>query len=377
VAKLVSPRNNGTGKSPSGFFAHTHLIVQEKQLNSMTVSAPHRKSNKPAWLPIIAKYQRSSLSTSLWQIANSFIPYMVLWGLMYISLQYSYWLTLALSVLAAGFLMRIFVIQHDCGHTSFFKSRRLNDTMGFICGVLTMTPYEYWRTGHAMHHATSGDLDNRGFGDVQTMTVKEYVAATPVDRLKYRLYRNPFIMFGFGPLYVFMINQRTPLALRTATTRKGAKSIIYTDLALLAMVVGLSLLMGVKNYLLIQLPVALIGSTIGVWLFYVQHNFEDTYWRAHPEWDYTQAALAGSSYYKLPRILQWFTGNIGLHHIHHLSPRIPNYLLEKCHNENAEFQAVPTLTLGTSLKILTSRLALWDEVQNKMISFKQAHETYL
>jgi acyl-lipid omega-6 desaturase (Delta-12 desaturase) len=346
-------------------------------LNSTAVATPLSKPKKPAWTAVVAKYQAPSLSISLWQVANSFIPYVVLWVLMYISLRYSYWITLALSVVAGGFLMRIFIIQHDCGHTSFFKSRKLNDLMGFICGVLTMTPYEYWRTGHAMHHATSGDLDKRGFGDVQTMTVKEYVAASRWGRLQYRIYRNPFVMFGFGPLYVFMINQRTPFAISTATTKKAARSLIQTDLALMALVVVMSLLIGFQNYVLIYLPVALFASTLGVFLFYVQHNFEDTYWRYHPDWDYTQAALEGSSYYKMPRIMQWFTGNIGLHHIHHLSPRIPNYLLEKCHNENPDFQNVPTLTVRSSLKILLSRVALWDDEQQKLISFKQAHELYL
>jgi acyl-lipid omega-6 desaturase (Delta-12 desaturase) len=350
---------------------------KESQLNSTAVASPAQRSKKPAWTAVVAKYQSPRLSISLWQMANSFLPYIALWVLMYISLRYSYWITLALSIPAAGFLMRIFIIQHDCGHTSFFKSRKLNDFTGFVCGVLTMTPYEYWRTGHAMHHATSGDLDNRGWGDVQTMTVKEYVAASRWGRLKYRIYRNPFVMFGFGPLYVFMINQRTPFAIRTATTKKAARSLIQTDLALIALIVVMSLLIGFQNYMMIYLPVSLFASTLGVFLFYVQHNFEDTYWRYHPEWDYTRAALEGSSYYKMPRMMQWFTGNIGLHHIHHLSPRIPNYLLEKCHKENPDFQNVPTLTVRSSIKILLSRVALWDDEQRKLITFKQAHELYL
>ncbi len=341
------------------------------------VPANARKSGKPAWVQVVARYQTPSISASVWQVINSFGPYFLLWGLMYLSLQYSYWITLALSVLAGGFLMRIFVIQHDCGHTSFFKNNKWNDRIGFICGVLTFTPYEYWRTGHAIHHATSGDLDNRGWGDVETMTVKEYIGRSPRRRLGYRLYRNPFVMFGIGPVYMFVINQRSPFAIKTATTKKGARGLIYTDLAILAFAIGMSLLMGFKNYLLIQVPIAIFASTLGVWLFYVQHQFEDTYWRYHPEWDFTEAALHGSSYYKLPRIFQWFSGNIGLHHIHHLSPRIPNYLLEKCHNENPEFQSVPTLTLRSSLKVLVSRLALWDEEQDRLISFKEAHELYL
>jgi len=352
---------------------------QEKQLSTATAPAPTatpRKSGKPAWTQVVARYQTPNM-VSTWQVVNSFVPYLVMWALMYFSLRYSYLLTLALSVIAAGFLMRIFIIQHDCGHTSFFKDRRWNDRVGFICGVLTMTPYEFWRTGHAMHHATSGDLDFRGFGDVMTKTVKEYIAATPREKLYYRMYRNPLIMFGFGPLYMFIINQRTPFAMKYATTRKAARGLIYTDLAILAWVLVMSLLMGFQNYLLIQLPIALIAGTIAVWLFYVQHNFEDTYWRYHPEWDYTKAALEGSSYFKLPRLFQWFTGNIGLHHIHHLSPRIPNYMLEKCHEENPAFQDVPTLTLSTSIKILLNKLALWDEDQDRLISFEEAHRLYL
>jgi len=310
----------------------------------------------------------------VWQIVNSFLPFFLFWGLAYISLSISYVLTLAMCVVAAGFIMRVFIIQHDCGHNSFFKNRKYNDMVGFVCGIMTLTPYEAWRTSHAIHHATSGDLDNRGWGDVYTMTVNEYVNNTPWERFKYRMYRNPFIMFGFGPSYMFLINQRTPIAWKVATTPKGKRSLIYTDLVLIV-VYGLAMaLFGVGNFIKIQLPISIIASTIGVWLFYVQHNFEDTYWRAHPEWDYTEAALQGSSYYKMPRLFQWFTGNIGLHHIHHLSPKIPNYKLEAVHNENPEFQAVPTLTVRASLKIVVSRLALWDEDQNKMISFKQLEQ---
>jgi len=339
--------------------------------------AKAHKPGKPTWVKVVAPYQAPRISTSVWQIANSFGPYILLWVLMYLSLQVSYLLTLALSVLAGGFLMRIFVIQHDCGHTSFFKNNKWNDLVGFVCGVLTFTPYEFWRTGHAIHHATSGDLDHRGWGDVETMTVKEYVERSPRRRLGYRLYRNPFVMFGIGPIYMFVINQRSPIAYKIATTDKGRKGLIYTDLAILGLAIGISLLIGFKNYLLIQVPIAVFASTLGVWLFYVQHQFEDTYWRYHPEWDFTEAALQGSSYYKLPKVFQWFSGNIGLHHIHHLSPRIPNYLLEKCHNENPEFQNVPTLTLKSSLKVLVSRLALWDEEQNRLISFAEAHKLYL
>jgi acyl-lipid omega-6 desaturase (Delta-12 desaturase) len=342
----------------------------------MTVETAPRKP-KPAWVSVVAKYHKPSNFASISQIINSFGPYIALWVLMYISLQYSYWITLALSILAGAFVLRIFIIQHDCGHQSFFKKRKWNDLVGFVCGVVTLTPYEHWRTSHAVHHATSGDLDYRGFGDVVTKTVKEYMAFSPRQRLIYRLYRNPFIMFGIGALTLFLFLQRTPFALKTATTKQSRRSLYYTDVCLIALIIGISFLIGFDKYLLVQLPIAFIASTIGVWLFYVQHQFEDTYWRYHPEWDYTRAALEGSSYYKLPRILQWFTGNIGLHHIHHLSPRIPNYLLEQCYNENPDFQNAPTLTIRTSLRILVSGFALWDEEQDRLISFKEARERYM
>jgi omega-6 fatty acid desaturase (delta-12 desaturase) len=342
-----------------------------------SANAAKPKTGKPAWVSLVAKYQAPSLRVSLWQLATSYLPFIALWIAMYFSLQVSYLLTLALAVLAGGFLMRIFIIQHDCGHTSFFKSKRMNDLVGFICGVFTMTPYEFWRTGHARHHATSGDLDFRGYGDVWTMTLKEYIAAKPAQRLGYRLYRHPLIMFGIGPAYMFIVNQRTPFSWQHADTEKMRRSLIYTDIALVISFTLLSLLVGFDKFVAIHLPIAIVAGTVGVFLFFVQHQFEDTYWRYHPEWDYTKAALEGSSYLKLPPALQWITGNIGLHHIHHLSPRIPNYLLEQAHNENPLFQEAPTLTLGQAFKIVTNNLALWEENDDRLISFKEAHERFL
>jgi omega-6 fatty acid desaturase (delta-12 desaturase) len=332
---------------------------------------------KPTWVKLVAPYSHSIPTVSIWQIANSFVPYICLTVLAYATIHISYWLTLPAAVFAGLFLMRIFIIQHDCGHQSFFKSKQANERLGFICGVLTMTPYAFWRTAHAVHHATSGDLDHRGIGDVETKTVREYLAATPIQRLGYRLYRNPFIMFGFGPLYMFLINQRTPISWRAAKTKQSKRSLIYTDLILLAIWIPLIALLGLDTVLKVQLPMYMVATTVGVWMFYVQHNFEDTYWRVHPEWTYEQAALLGSSYYKLPRVLQWFSGNIGLHHIHHLSPKIPNYLLQKAHNENEYFQNVHTFTLFASLKVLVSRLALWDEDQQKMVTFGYVHRHLL
>ncbi|MHB8625380.1 MAG: fatty acid desaturase [Aggregatilineales bacterium] len=332
---------------------------------------------KPIWVKLVAKYSHSIPSVSIWQIVNSFGPYFALTILAYATIHISFLLTLPISILAGMFLMRVFIIQHDCGHQSFFKSKQANDRLGFVCGILTMTPYAFWRTAHAIHHATSGDLDFRGIGDVETKTVREYVAATPIQRLGYRLYRNPFIMFGFGPMYMFTINQRTPVSWRAAKTKQAKRSLIYTDLILLALWIPLIAVLGLGTVVKVQLPMYVVATTVGVWLFYVQHNFEDTYWRLHPEWTYEEAALKGSSYYKLPKVLQWFSGNIGLHHIHHLSPKIPNYLLQKAHDENEYFQSVQVLTLASSLRVLVSRLALWDEDQQKLVTFGDVHRRLL
>lgn len=323
------------------------------------------QSFKLSWKQTVEKYQTPDLKRSLWQVANSVIPYLVLWYLMYRSLTVSYWLTLALSVLAAGFLIRVFIIFHDCGHGAFFKSQKANDIVGFIAGVLTFTPYYNWRHEHAMHHATAGDLDRRGVGDIWTLTAREYLESSVWQRFVYRLYRNPLVMFIIGPFFVFMIRYRFPL--RTAGKRER-RSVYRTDLALILLVSVMSLTIGIKAYILVQLPIWMIASAAGVWLFYVQHQYEGVYWERHDNWDYVDVALAGSSFYKLPKVLQWFTGNIGFHHIHHLSARIPNYYLEKCHKENPIFQNVKAVTLGASLRSLTFRL--WDEEARRLVGFR-------
>jgi omega-6 fatty acid desaturase (delta-12 desaturase) len=286
---------------------------------------------------------------------------------MYLSLSYSYWLTLALALPAAGFLVRIFIIQHDCGHGSFFKSRKANDSLGSFCGVLTMTPYHYWRKSHAIHHASAGSLEDRGVGDIYTMTVKEYLQQDRWGRLKYRLYRHPLILFVLAPTFLFVVLHRFPFP-ESKSWKRERRSVYWTNLAVVAMVTGLSFMIGFKPFLLIQLPIAILAATMGTWLFFVQHQFEDTYYANENNWDYTLAALQGSSYYQLPKILQWFTGNIGFHHIHHLSPRIPNYHLQKCHEENPIFQQVVVLTLWTSLQSIF--LSLWDEDQKKLVGFR-------
>jgi omega-6 fatty acid desaturase (delta-12 desaturase) len=321
-------------------------------------------SNKASWRQVVAKYENPDLRRSVWQIANTVIPYVILWYLMYRSLEISYGITLALSALTAGFLVRIFIIFHDCGHASFFTSQKANDLSGFIAGVLTLTPYRGWRREHAIHHATAGDLDRRGVGDIWTLTVKEYLELSPRGRLEYRLYRNPLVMFVIGPLFTFLIRHR--FAGPTATPRER-HSVYSTNLAILGIVALMHATIGIKAFVLVQLPIVMIASAAGVWLFYVQHQYEGVYWEHHEHWDYVSVALQGSSFYKLPKIVQWFTGNIGFHHIHHLSPRIPNYFLERCHAENRMFQEVKPITLCASLKSLSFRL--WDEEGRKLVGF--------
>lgn len=315
------------------------------------------------WQAVVAKYAKPDLRRSLWQVANTLIPYFVLWYLMIRAMEVSYWLVLGLSVFAAGFLMRTFIIFHDCGHGSFFKSKKANDFLGAITAFLNFTPYYRWKHDHAIHHATASDLDRRGIGDVYTMTVKEYLAASRLKQIAYRIMRNPFALLGVGPLLVFVITQRLPLP---SQSRRQKTSVWWTNFSLVVVVTLMSLLVGWKTYLLVQLPIILISSTLGVWLFYVQHNFDPSYWDNHEGWEFVKAGLQGSSFYKLPVVLQWFSGNIGFHHIHHLSSRIPNYNLPQCYYENELFHVKP-LTFIASLKSLSLRL--YDEERKMMIGW--------
>jgi acyl-lipid omega-6 desaturase (Delta-12 desaturase) len=323
------------------------------------------KSTTSSWKEVVAKYQQPKLRRALWQVTNTLVPYAALWYLMHLSLGVSYWLTGLLALLAGGFLVRVFIIFHDCGHGSFFKSREANDVLGFITGVVSFTPYYHWRWEHALHHASSGDLDNRGTGDIWTLTVQEYLEASRWKRCAYRLARNPGVLFLLAPLFLFLIKQRFALP---KAARRERNSVHWTNLALLAMAAGLSCLFGLKAYLLLQFGIVATAGAGGVWLFYVQHQFEGVYWERRADWDYCAAALEGSSFYKLPRILQWFSGNIGFHHIHHLSPRIPNYNLEKCHQAEPLFQRVKPVTFFSSFKALTFRL--WDERGRKLVGFR-------
>ena len=316
------------------------------------------------WKEIVAQFQTPSTPRATWQIVNTMVPYAALWYLMFHTLAVSWWLTIPLAVLAGAFLVRVFIIFHDCGHGSFFKSRAANDFVGFVCGILTFTPYYHWRWEHSLHHASSGDLDRRGIGDVWTMTVQEYLESSRWKRFAYRLARNPIVLFGIAPFYLFIIRNRFPKA---NANRRERASVYWMNLAILGMASAMTLVFGLKAYLIIQLTALMVAGSAGIWLFYVQHQFEGVYWERRDEWDYAQAALQGSSYYKLPRVLQWFSGNIGFHHIHHLSPRIPNYNLEKCHKADPLFQSVKAVTLFSSLKSLSFRL--WDEQERKLVGY--------
>jgi acyl-lipid omega-6 desaturase (Delta-12 desaturase) len=321
------------------------------------------------WKEIVAKFQEPSVWRASWQIVNSIGLYALLWYLMYLSLSVSWWLTIPLALITGLLLVRVFIIFHDCGHGSFFKSRLANDVVGFITGMLTFTPYFHWRWEHSLHHATAGDLDRRGTGDVWTLTVQEYLESSRWKRFAYRLARNPFVLFVLAPVVLFLIYQRIP---NSKASPRERNSVWWMNLALLAMAALLSWVFGIGTYVLIQLMVTASAGAAGVWMFYVQHQFEDVYWERREEWDYTLAALQGSSYYKLPRILQWLTGNIGFHHIHHLSSRIPNYNLERCHNSHTIFTSVKPITLLSSLKTISLRL--WDEQHKKLVGFRRIHE---
>ena len=289
-----------------------------------------------------------------------------LWVGAWLVYSISYWLTLAISVLAAALLVRLFMIQHDCGHGAFFRRRVINDWVGRIIGVLTLTPYAVWRRSHSTHHATSSNLGKRGIGDIDTLTVREYQALPRGRRLAYRLYRTPLVIFVVGPAFQFLLRNRLPQGIRREDWGNWVSAMGTNIMIILA--AGLMIYaIGPEPFLLVHLPIILLASSIGVWLFYVQHQYEDTYWAAGDEWDYTTAAIEGSSFYKLPKVLQWFSGNIGFHHIHHLSSRIPNYNLERCHNSHPMFHDVKPLLPMASLKCMHYRL--WDQENKRLITF--------
>ncbi|MCK2004574.1 fatty acid desaturase [[Brevibacterium] frigoritolerans] len=313
----------------------------------------------------IAPFEQSTTKQSIWQIINTLGPFIILWYLAYISLSVSYWLALIPAVFAAGFLTRIFIIFHDCTHHSFFKDRRANRIVGTIMGVLTLFPFDQWGHEHSVHHATSGNLDKRGTGDIWTLTVDEYLAAPFKLRFAYRFYRNPLVMFGLGPIYVFLLKNRFN---RKGARKKEKNNTYLTNVLIVVLAALLCLAVGWQSFVLVQGSIFMISGSIGIWLFYVQHTFEDSYFEENEEWEYVLAAVEGSSFYKLPKLMQFLTGNIGYHHVHHLSPRVPNYKLEMAHNNTQPLENVPTITLATSLRSL--RFRLWDEESKNFVSFK-------
>lgn len=329
-------------------------------------------ANYAGWQKLVTKYTQPDLRLSLWQVFNSFGGYFLCWGAMAIALQFSVWPALILAIPAAGFLVRIFIIQHDCGHGSFFKKRKANDRIGTLCSIFTLVPYVFWRKSHAVHHAHHAELEERGIGDIWTMTTEEYWEAGFWKRLVYRGFRNPFFLFVIAPTINFVILSRLTIGMPESWRHGEKESVWWTNVALAILWTVQILVLGWQTMLWINLPIIVIASSVGTWLFYVQHQYERTYWEHTPQWDFTLAAMHGSSYYKLPRVLQWFTGNIGFHHIHHLSPRIPNYRLQQCHEENELFQRVVQLTLRTSLE--TVNLTLWDEEHQRLVTFREASQ---
>ena len=323
-----------------------------------------------AWTKVLNRYREPSDARSIVELAITALPLAGLWVAIWAGVHFGhYWLSVLLTLPAAGFFLRMFIIQHDCGHGSFFRNRRANDWLGRVIGVLTLTPYDYWRRSHALHHASSGHLERRGIGDIDTLTVAEYRALSARGRLRYRIYRNPIVMFGIGPAYLFLFEQRLPVDLMRGGWVPWTSAMV-TNAAIAAMVGSLMWLVGPGTFLLVHLPIALIAGSAGVWLFYVQHQFEDTLWDRGPAWNMQEAALHGSSHYDLPAVLRWFTANIGMHHIHHLCSRIPYYRLPRVLRDHPELRGIGRLTLWQSFRCV--RFVLWDETGRRLVSFHDA-----
>jgi acyl-lipid omega-6 desaturase (Delta-12 desaturase) len=318
------------------------------------------------WRDSVARHERPSLRRSLLDVATSVVPYLALTVAMYLCLDVSVWIALALAIPAAGFLLRTFIVFHDCAHGSFLSTKRANLWLGRFTGLLVFQPFGNWRHNHAVHHGTSGDLDRRGTGDVPTLTVEEYLSRPWKQRLAYRLFRNPLVMFGIGPIWSLMIG---PRIWSNKMRPRQRRSVIATNLALAAVVGGVVWLAGVQAWLLVQMPIAIIAGTMGVFMFYVQHQFEDVYWESSERWSYADAALRGSSYLKLPKLFQFFSGNIGLHHVHHLSAKVPNYNLQRAHDENPIFHDVPVLSVRDGLRAV--RLKVIDQKSGRLLTWAE------
>jgi omega-6 fatty acid desaturase (delta-12 desaturase) len=369
LTSFAPPRPDGDRDHPTA--REKTLSVPAAASALAPSSAPVRRSpsERPFWREALDPYAQPHLGRSLTDIATSVVPYLALCVAMYLALGTSYLLVLAIAIPAAGFLVRTFILFHDCSHGSFLPSKRANTWLGVVLGLFVYSPFLRWRHDHAIHHATSGDLDRRGGGDVRTLTVGEYQALGSRARLAYRLMRNPLVMFGIGPIVALLVGPR--IVARDARPRMR-RSVIGTNIALTALVAAFCWLIGWRAFLLVQAPTVMLAGSAGIWLFYVQHQFEDAYWQGTESWSYAEAALRGSSYLKLPKVLQFFSGNIGLHHVHHLNARIPNYNLQRAHDENAIFGDVPTLSLMDGLRSV--RLKLWDEDRGRLVTFAQARQ---
>lgn len=344
---------------------------QELLLMNANVYTPASlvEDNVAAWLKTLAKYRQPRVRRSAFELIVTVIPFTVCWAVAYFSLVYGFWYGLAAVIPAAAFLLRLFMIQHDCGHGSFFARRGIDDWTGRVIGVLTLTPYDYWRRAHAAHHASAGNLDERGVGDITTLTVAEYRALSPMRRLGYRLYRHPLVMFGIGPAWLFLFKQRLPIGMMNSGALPWV-STMGTNLAVVALAGLMMWIAGVWPFLLIHLPIVLVSGAAGIWLFYVQHQFEDTHWSTGDDWRFPDAALHGASHYDLPLVLRWMTGNIGIHHIHHLSSRIPYYRLPEVLRDYPQLAGIGRITLWQSLQCVS--LVLWDDRRQKLVSFRDA-----
>jgi omega-6 fatty acid desaturase (delta-12 desaturase) len=325
------------------------------------------------WVQILSKYREPDTWRSVFELTVSLLPFVLLWALAWWALSISAWLALAISFVNAGFLVRLFCIQHDCGHGAFFKNRWVSDWIGRVLGVLTLTPYDVWRRTHSMHHSAAGNLGRRGIGDVHTLTVEEYRALSPLWQFHYRVYRSPFTLFGLGPGYIFFLQNRLPIGLMTAGWRYWT-SAMGTNLAIAAALGVMIYFGGLAPVLLVFLPTTLLAASAGVWLFFVQHQFEETSWNREEDWQLHDSALHGSSFYDLPAVLRWFSANIGVHHVHHLYARIPFYRLTEVLRDHAVLRTLNRLTLAESLQC--SRLHLWDEGNRRLLSFRQAKALY-
>jgi len=326
------------------------------------------------WQELVKQYQVPDNKKAILQIISSFLPFIAIWVLMYISLDYSYWLTLLLAIINAFFTVRIFIIQHDCGHQSFLKSRKTNNVIGTICSMFSLIPYQYWARSHNFHHAHNGQFENRDIGDITTLTVKEYKEMTTWGKFKYRLYRSPLVMFLIGPVYYLLVHNRLPL-IQFKDWKKERQALLKNNVLLIALYAALCFIFGWKTFVLIQLPIIVFFAVIAVWFFYVQHQHNPNYKQWKENWEYLLAAIRGSSYYRLPKIFHWLTGNIGYHHIHHLSSLIPSYNLPKCNKENPIFEKYAyVMSFKDSLQCIFHKL--WDEETQRMISFREFNQRY-